>query len=92
MTKICTLLELSLVVKKSYCDLELKSSQQYFNMITARRFTAFHKPLTHRICFSEGSNSNKTVTQLNAMTERSSLKPLPMMPSNRVTIYNFTFN
>ena len=48
MTKICTLLELSLVVKKSYCDLELKpSSQQYFNMITARCFTAFHKPLAH---------------------------------------------
>ena len=53
MTKICTLLELSLVVKKSYCDLELKSSQQYFNKITARRFTAFHKPLAHRIhCWS----------------------------------------
>ena len=53
MTKICTLLELSLVVKKSYCDLELKSSQQYFNTITARRFTAFHKPLAHRIhCWS----------------------------------------
>ena len=53
MTKICTLLELSLVVKKSYCDLELKSSQQYFNTITARRFTACHKPLAHRThCWS----------------------------------------
>ena len=35
--------------------------------------------------FGESSNSNKTVTQLNAMTERRSLKPLPMMPSIRVT-------
>ena len=54
MTKICTLLELSLVVKKSYCDLGLKSSsQQYFNMISARRFTALHKPLAHRThCWS----------------------------------------
>ena len=49
MTKICTLLELSLLVKKSYYDLGLKSSsQQYFNMITAPRFTAVHKPLAHR--------------------------------------------
>ena len=36
-------------------------------------------------CFGESSNSNKTVTQLNAMTERSSLQPLPMMPSIRIT-------
>ena len=50
----CTLLELSLVVKKSYCDLGLKSSsQQYFNMITPRRFTVCHKPLAHRThCWS----------------------------------------
>ena len=36
-------------------------------------------------CFGESSNSNKTVTQLNTMTERRSLEPLPMMPSIRVT-------
>ena len=36
-------------------------------------------------CFGESSNSNKTVTQLNAMTEPRSLEPLPMMPNIRVT-------
>ena len=36
-------------------------------------------------CFSESSNSNKAVTQLNAMTERRSLLPFPMMPSITVT-------